>query len=80
MVLHSSATHLSILTEMTKYNEYKKLDFPAFEDEILKFWNEQKIFDKSVTNRNRGKIVRVLRRTAKRQRYAWYSPRNEPYR
>ncbi|MES2560780.1 MAG: isoleucine--tRNA ligase [Bacteroidota bacterium] len=36
---------------MTKYNEYKKLDFPAFEDEILKFWEENKIFQKSVNNR-----------------------------
>lgn len=40
---------------MTKYNEYKKLDFPAFEEEILKFWNEQNIFGKSVTNRNGAK-------------------------
>jgi isoleucyl-tRNA synthetase len=36
---------------MTKYKEYKKLDFPAFEDEILKFWEEQQIFQKSVSNR-----------------------------
>lgn len=36
---------------MTKYNEYKKLDFPAFEEEILKFWNEHNIFEKSVNNR-----------------------------
>jgi isoleucyl-tRNA synthetase len=36
---------------MTKYKEYKKLDFPAFEDEILKFWEENKIFQKSVSNR-----------------------------
>lgn len=36
---------------MTKYNEYKKLDFPAFEEEILKFWEENKIFQKSVSNR-----------------------------
>jgi isoleucyl-tRNA synthetase len=37
---------------MTKYKEYKKLDFPAFEDEILKFWEEQQIFKKSVSNRD----------------------------
>jgi len=37
------------------YNEYKKLDFPAFEEEILKFWNEQNIFDKSIENRNGAK-------------------------
>jgi isoleucyl-tRNA synthetase len=38
-----------------KYNEYKKLDFPAFEEEILRFWNEQHIFDKSIENRNGAK-------------------------
>ncbi len=43
------------LTIMSKYNEYKKLDFPAFEEEILKFWNEHNIFEKSVTNRNGAK-------------------------
>lgn len=36
---------------MSKYNEYKKLDFPAFEEEILKFWQEHNIFEKSVSNR-----------------------------
>ncbi|MDP1726971.1 MAG: isoleucine--tRNA ligase [Bacteroidota bacterium] len=36
---------------MTKYKEYKKLDFPAFEEEILKYWKENKIFEKSVTSR-----------------------------
>ena len=33
------------------YKEYKKLDFPAFEEEILKFWKENKIFEKSISNR-----------------------------
>lgn len=36
---------------MSKYNEYKKLDFPAFEEEILKFWQAHNIFEKSVNNR-----------------------------
>jgi isoleucyl-tRNA synthetase len=40
---------------MSKYNEYKKLDFPAFEEEVLKFWNENKIFEKSVSNRDGAK-------------------------
>ena len=34
-----------------KYKEYKKLDFPAFEEEVLKFWKEQKIFEKSISTR-----------------------------
>ncbi len=40
---------------MTKYKEYKKLDFPAFEQEILKFWADEKIFEKSVANRKNAK-------------------------
>ena len=40
---------------MTKYKEYKKLDFPAFEQDILKFWADEKIFEKSVTNRKDAK-------------------------
>ena len=40
---------------MIKYKEYKKLDFPAFEQEILKFWADEKIFEKSVANRKNAK-------------------------
>ncbi len=40
---------------MSKYNEYKKLDFPAFEEEILKFWQAHNIFEKSVSNRSGAK-------------------------
>jgi isoleucyl-tRNA synthetase len=36
---------------MSKYKEYKKLDFPAFEEEILQFWERNDIFNKSVTQR-----------------------------
>ena len=36
---------------MSKYKEYKKLDFPAFEEEVLQFWKEHQIFEKSVSNR-----------------------------
>ncbi|MCC6684316.1 MAG: isoleucine--tRNA ligase [Bacteroidia bacterium] len=36
---------------MSKYTEYKKLDFPAFEEEVLKFWKENNVFEKSVSNR-----------------------------
>lgn len=34
-----------------KYKEYKKLDFPAFEEEILSYWKENKVFEKSVSSR-----------------------------
>ncbi|MFI5220697.1 MAG: isoleucine--tRNA ligase [Bacteroidia bacterium] len=34
-----------------KYKEYKKLDFPAFEAEVLKFWKEKDVFGESVSSR-----------------------------
>ncbi len=40
---------------MTTYKEYKKLDFPAFEEEILAFWEKEQIFKKSIDNRNGAK-------------------------
>ncbi len=33
-----------------KYKEYKELNFPAFETEILQFWKEHQIFEKSIAN------------------------------
>ena len=36
---------------MSKYKEYKDVNFAKIADEILKFWKEEKIFEKSVSNR-----------------------------
>lgn len=36
---------------MSKYKEHKDANFAAIADEILKFWKDEKIFEKSVTNR-----------------------------
>jgi isoleucyl-tRNA synthetase len=36
---------------MSKYPEYKKLDLPQISADVLKFWEEQKIFGKSVSTR-----------------------------
>ncbi len=36
---------------VTKYPEYKKLDLPEIGDEILRYWDENKIFDSSIENR-----------------------------
>lgn len=33
---------------MQPYKQYDKLDFPAFEAAVLRFWEEEKIFEKSV--------------------------------
>ena len=36
---------------MKKYQEYKEFSFPAIEAEVLKFWEEQQIFAKSISTR-----------------------------
>ncbi len=36
---------------MSKYNEYKDLNFATIASDILKFWKEEKIFEKSVSLR-----------------------------
>jgi isoleucyl-tRNA synthetase len=36
---------------MNKYKEYKKLDFPAFEEAVLAFWEQEDIFNESVNAR-----------------------------
>ena len=33
-----------------KFTEYKGLDLPKTAEEVLKFWEEQAIFEKSITN------------------------------
>lgn len=40
---------------MGKYKEYKKLDFPAFEEAVLAFWQAENIFGKSIENRKDAK-------------------------
>ncbi len=36
---------------MSKYKEYKKLDFPAFEEAVLDFWKQEQVFEKSISTR-----------------------------
>ncbi len=36
---------------MSRYKEHKDVNFAAIADEILKFWKDEKIFEKSVANR-----------------------------
>jgi len=36
---------------MAKYKEYKGLNLPQIDSEILAFWEAQKIFDKSISER-----------------------------
>lgn len=35
----------------SKYPEYKQLNLPALADDVLKFWKENNVFEKSVTSR-----------------------------
>lgn len=35
-----------------KYNEYKSLNLPLLAEEVLTFWEAQKIFDKSISTRD----------------------------
>ena len=37
---------------MSKYKEHKDVNFAGIAEEILKFWKEEKIFEKSVSNRD----------------------------
>jgi isoleucyl-tRNA synthetase len=39
----------------TKFTEYKGLNLPNVADEILKFWEDNNIFDKSITTRDDNK-------------------------
>ena len=34
-----------------KFQEYKGLDLPKVGDEVLQFWNDNQIFEKSITTR-----------------------------
>ncbi len=36
---------------MSKYKEYKNLDLPAISKEILAYWETEKVFEKSISNR-----------------------------
>ncbi|MFN4083832.1 MAG: isoleucine--tRNA ligase [Bacteroidia bacterium] len=40
---------------MSRYKEYKKLDFPSFEQEILAYWQQNNIFKKSIQYRQNAK-------------------------
>jgi isoleucyl-tRNA synthetase len=40
---------------MRKYPEYKKLDLPQISSEILKFWQDDKTFEKSISTRDDSK-------------------------
>ena len=38
-----------------KFAEYKGLDLPKVADEVLQFWKDQRIFEKSVSQRENKK-------------------------
>ncbi len=44
------------MSQFEKYPEYKQVSYPQVAKEILKFWQEQKIFEKSVEQRPADKL------------------------
>jgi len=40
---------------MSNYKEYKQLDLPSIDKEMLAFWAEEKIFEKSVDQKSTDK-------------------------
>jgi isoleucyl-tRNA synthetase len=36
----------------TKFETYKGLNLPKIGEDILKFWEEEKVFEKSITSRD----------------------------
>ena len=40
---------------MKKYPEYERLNLPVLTDEVLAFWKEEKIFERSISERSAGK-------------------------
>ena len=43
----------------TKFETYKGLNLPKIGEDILKFWEEEKVFEKSITSRE-GKTPYVF--------------------
>ncbi|HRD07548.1 MAG TPA: hypothetical protein PK037_08285, partial [Saprospiraceae bacterium] len=41
--------------EMTKYREFKGLNLPDIDNEILAFWTDNQIFEKSISSRPEDK-------------------------
>ena len=46
---------MSIMANAKKYTQYKQLNVPSTEKEILKFWEKDKTFEKSIANRSENK-------------------------
>jgi isoleucyl-tRNA synthetase len=43
-----------------KYPEYKSLNLPEIDQEILKFWEQEKIFEQSVSSERRKSSICIL--------------------
>ncbi|NNJ54812.1 MAG: class I tRNA ligase family protein, partial [Bacteroidia bacterium] len=43
------------MANANKYKQYKQLDIPSTEKDVLKFWKENNVFAKSVDNRDQSK-------------------------
>jgi hypothetical protein len=79
---HFRIKKVNTLTEINQthmYKEFKGLDLPTIDKDILAFWDKEGIFDKSVEQPSQGKQLYFLRRSSFCQRNAGYSPRHGTY-
>ncbi len=44
---------MSYMANAKKFNQYKQLNVPATEKEVLKYWKENNVFEQSVSNRSK---------------------------
>ena len=59
-----------------KFAEYSKLDLSEVNGKVLKKWDENQVFAKSMTEREGCPSFVFFRRTSLGQWYAGHSPRN----
>ncbi len=61
---------------MKKFQEYSRFDLSEINKEMLKKWDENDVFHKSLATREGKPSFVILRRTSFCQRFARYSPRD----
>ena len=66
----------SIVKMSKKFPQYKGLNLPKVAEEILAFWEENQIFDKSVTSREGQEPFVFFEVTTICKWLTWHSPRD----
>ena len=60
----------------TKFPEYKGLDLPEIADQILDFWQQNNIFEKSISEREGAEPYVFFEGPPSANGSTWYTPRN----